>query len=190
MNLRPTLLNTLRNSHSTARRWWLVMSLLAAAPMFTNAQAPNGITGQFWVNCAGNAVLFLNGQEFLKGGTGTFKSEKVTIKPGDRIVVQLKKTGNGKPAFYACMISEDDSIVASFRHGDFKIINDIAVTNFTPQDYNSLKKSAVTVPNDLRRKWQLTELPVKDYSEWFWGDAIDCTIGSIVTEKMFKKKPR
>lgn len=153
-------------------------------------QAPNGITGQLWVTCAGNAIVFLNGKECLKGGTGAFKSEPLTVRPGDRLLIQLKKTGNGKPAFLSCVISEDQAIVASFRNRDFKVITDVSITDFTLQDFAKLKKFATGVPIEMRRKWQLTELPVKNYSEWIWGDANDCTIGCIVTDQMFKKKPR
>jgi hypothetical protein len=164
-----------------------LLHLLAAGSM---AQAPSGLEGQLWVTTRSQVTVYLNGKEVLKATDGTGKSDAVALKPGDRLVLKLHKTGNGNPVFLMCALSTDESLLCNFRNTDFKVVPDVGLTDFADADFQGWKKAASNIANQQATKWKVVELPIKNYSEWMWGDANDCVIAAIITEKMFKKKPR
>jgi len=108
------------------------------------------------------------------------------LKPGDRIVVQLKNT-LGKGRFMMLFMSADRKQMVAFRKTAFKILSDPTQKDFTATEFAAFKKYAKDVTGDFGKPYLL---PFKSTSDWMWGEENISTIGCIVTKEMFKSNPR
>ena len=143
---------------------------------------PKGITGTFYVSVDDAAKIYVNGQKVHDAGVNESRSAEVELHPADRIVVQLRDDGGGR-RFMMIFASSDQKTVVSFRHRDFKVVPDIGVTDFKPEEFQKWPKYAIAEKHGKH-------LPIKSYSEWIWGDISKCTIAGIVTPEMIKPMPK
>ena len=116
-----------------------------------------------------------------KAGIGESRTPELDLKTGDRIVVQLRNDGD-KRYFMLVFASSDGQTVVSFRNHDFKIVPEIGITDFTPDQMQKWTKFA-------KQEKHKAVLPIKSYSEWVWGDLDKCILACTVDPKMFSQKP-
>jgi hypothetical protein len=138
--------------------------------------------GSFYVSVDDAATIFVNGIKVHHAGIGETRSAEIELRTGDRIVVQLRDDG-GERRFVMVFASSDGQSIVNFRNNDYKIIPDLGITDFTPEQFEKLKKSA----KDLRQK---VALPVKCSSESVWGELNSSILGSVVTIKMFAARSK
>lgn len=143
---------------------------------------PKGVTGTFYVSVDDGAKIFINGQQVHDAGVNESRSGELELSVGQRIVVQLRDDGGGH-RFMMAFVSSDRQTVISFRHRDFKIVPDLDATDFTPAEFLKWPKYA----KDEKRK---PLLPVKNYSEWMWGDVPKCILAGTITPEMIKPLPK
>jgi hypothetical protein len=162
-----------------------VLALLLALPVqaqFTSTLDQKSTKGTFYVSVDDAAIIYVNGKETFKAGWGESRSTELELKTGDRIVVQLREDGGGR-RFMLVFASTDGQTIVSFKNHDFKIVPDIGVTDFTPEQFKAWTKYA-------KQEKHKNVLPIKNYSEWIWGDLDKCSIASVVTLQMFAKRPQ
>ena len=104
------------------------------------------------------------------------------LKVGDRVVVELRNDSDGRH-FLFLFASSDGGTVVSFKHHDFKVVPDLNVNDFTPDQLKLWTKYAKEEKQDNAEK-----LPVKSHSEFIWGDLDKCIIAGIVTPEMITRK--
>ena len=138
--------------------------------------------GIFYVSVDDAATIYINGKKFYSAGIGESRSPETELKTGDRLVVQLRDDGGGRH-FVMLFASSDGQSVVSFRGNDFKIIPDLDVTDFTPAQYEKWK----TFAKQEKFKYPL---PIKSYSESFWGDLNNCILACTVKPRVFSQRPQ
>ena len=136
--------------------------------------------GTFYLSVDDAVSIFINGAPVYKTGRGESRSPELALKTGDRLVVQLRNDGD-KRYFMLAFVSSDRQTVVSFRNRDFKIVPDIDVTDFAPDQFQKWNKFA---KEDKRKP----VLPIKSYSEWVWGDLDKCILACTITPQMFSQK--
>lgn len=158
----------------------LAGSLLFIAPCLAQQGAVNsrGVMGNFYVSVDDGAKIFVNGQKIHEAGMNESRSGELELKADQRIVVQLRDDGGGH-RFMLVFVSSDKKTVVSFRQRDFKIVPDIGVTDFTPEEFQKWTKFA----KDEQRK---SILPVKSNSDWVWGDMSKCILACMIRPDMLK----
>jgi hypothetical protein len=152
------------------------------------APAPSPpVKGKLFISVDDKAVILVNGTEVHKGDLGESESSDIEIKPGDRIVVNLKNTLD-KRRFMMLFMSNDRQQMVNFTSRFFKILPDPLAKDFTPTEFASIRQQAKDVRmGDYTKGYPL---PFKSTSEWIWGDVNVCSIGCILTKEMFKQNPR
>ena len=138
------------------------------------------IKGSFYVSVDDAATIYVNGKQFYSANIGESRSPETELKTGDRIVVHLRDDGGGRH-FVMLFASSDGQNIVSFRSNDFKIVPDLDVTDFTPDQFEKWKKYA----QSERFRYPL---PIKSYSESFWGDLNQCIVACTLKTKMFSQR--
>ena len=165
------------------------ISLFGILALHCSAQLPGKpagepIKGTFYVSVNDTATIFVNGQNAYQAPFGDSRSPEMELKMGDRIVVQLRNEAADR--HFICLFASADGLtVVSFKHHDFKIVPDLGVTDFTPEQFQKWNKSA---KEEKQKKAE--KLPVKSYSEFIWGDLEKCIIAGPVTPQMITRKPQ
>lgn len=159
----------------------LAISCLAQLP---GAMQPQPIKGTFYVSVDDACTIYINGQKVYDARIGESRSPELDLKAGDRIVVALRNDTDGKH-FLLLFASSDGKSVVSFKHHDFKIVPDIGVTDFTPEQFQKWTKYAKE-----ERVPKSAKLPIKSYSEFMWGDLDKCIIAGSITPQMISQKPQ
>lgn len=157
----------------------LSLSSFAQLPSKT---PPKGLVGTFYVSVDDGATIFVNGQQIHNAGMNESRSGELELSVGQRIVVQLRDDGGGR-RFMLAFVSSDRQTVISFRHRDFKVVPDLDVKDFTPEQFQKWPKFA-------KEEKHKPLLPVKNYSEWVWGDLSKCIIACTITPEMAKPMPK
>lgn len=140
--------------------------------------------GSFYVAVDDAATLFVNGEKVFHATVGQSKSRPMELKTGDRFVVHLRDDG-GVKKFVVLFASTDGRSVVSFTNRDFKIVPDLDVTDFTPEQFQGWSKYAKQLKLKSRRG---AELPIKSYSEALWGDLNRCILACKITPEMFSQR--
>lgn len=166
----------------------IILSLLCLT-WCCQAQLPNKadllpIKGTFYVSVDDKCTLFVNGQSAYQAKLGQSRSPEMELKVGDRIVVQLQNDGDKRYFTFLFAASDGQSII-SFKHRDFKIVPDIGVTDFSPEQFASWTKFAKE-----EEKNKTYVLPVKSASEFMWGDLDTSIIAGVVTQQMISRKAK
>jgi len=160
---------------------------LALLTLHCSAQLPNTpkpIKGTFYVSVDDACTIFVNGQNVFQAGFGQSRSPELELKVGDRVVLQLRNDSNGRH-FIFLFASSDGQAVISFKHRDFKIVPDIGVTDFTPEQFQKWTKFA----KEEKQK-NAAKLPVKSASEFIWGDLDKTIIAGSITPQMVALKSK
>ena len=143
--------------------------------------------GKLFISVDDKAVIFVNGTEVHKGDLGESEFSDIELKPGDRIVVNLKNTLD-KHRFMMLFMSNDRKQMVSFTSRFFKILPDPLAKDFAATDFAQLRQQARDVRlGDYTKGYPL---PFKSTSEWIWGDVNVCSIGCLLTKEMFKPNLR
>jgi hypothetical protein len=167
---------------------YILFSLLLLFSFVSFAETPPsaGVKGKLFVSVDDKADIFINGAEFHHAPLNESESPEFELKPGDRIVAQLKNT-LGKGRLMLLFMSADRKQMVAFRKTSFKILADPTQKDFTAADFAGFKKQAKNVTGDFGKPYLL---PFKSTSEWVWGEENVSSIGCIVTKDMFKPNPR
>ncbi len=161
---------------------FIVFVVCAATPCTAQLTSDQKITvGSFYVSVDDSAKIFINGKESYVAPINESKSPELEIKTGDRIVVHLHNQTAGR-RFLMTFAATDAKTVVSFRNQDFRIVPDLAVTDFTPDEFKRWKQA--------KQEKGRSNLPVKSYSEWVWGDTNDSILACIVTPQMVSQRPK
>ena len=160
----------------------LCLCSLAAHAQLPAAAGPKTLTGNFYVSVDDACTIYLNGEKAYSAKVGESRSPELTVKVGDRIVVHLRNDTDGRHFIF--LFSASDGEVISFKHRDFKVVPDLEVTDFKPEQFQLWTKYA----KEEKQK-KAAKLPVKSYSEFFWGDLDKCILAATVTSSMVSEKP-
>lgn len=155
--------------------------LALAGPVFAQLPA-KPITGTFYASADDHATIYLNGQKAHQADYGAKRSAEMTLKVGDRIVIQLIND-SGPKGFLLTFKSSDDATLVNFRRADFKIVPDIDITDFTGEQFKRWTKIAKPSPR------KELGLPFKNSSEWVWGEGDKCILAAVVTSQMVGSSP-
>ncbi len=155
----------------------LLLSVCVSAQLPTNDPTVKGV---FHLNVDDSARIFINGiEEHRTTGLGKSKSKEVGLKPGDRIVVQLRNVASPK-YFIMAFASSDRTQLVSFPRQSFKLLADPEAKDFVAADFSRVSK----YPKAQNHKAD-TVFPFKHNSDYVWGEFDECAIGCIVTQQMF-----
>lgn len=139
---------------------------------------------RFYVAVDDAATIYVNGKEVFAATHGDSKSEELTLKEGDRVVVKLRDDG-GERKFVAALVATDGKNIVSFAGNDFRIVPDVGVTDFTEAQFKGWSRRAKNLGKPGEKL-----LPIKTYSRNFWGDLNSCTVAGVVTSQMISKAPQ
>ena len=153
-----------------------------AAPAKLEPMVPLGkeaaLKGVFHMEVDDTCDLYVNGTKVHSGSYAPSKSEEISLKPGDRVVAQLKSLA--PPKFFKLLfVSSDKRQMINFSNSSFKILPDAEATDFTPVQYNSYTRFAREL------KGTRNPFPFKNKSEYMWGESEISTLGSIIIREMF-----
>lgn len=141
------------------------------------------IKGTFYVSVDDSATIFVNGVNMYEAKWGDSRSPELELKVGDRIVIQLRNEVTDRH-FTLFFSSSDGLTMISFKHHDFKIVTDVGVTDFTPEQLQKWTKSA---REEKQKKG--VKMAVKNSSEYIWGDLEKCSLAGFITPQMVSRKP-
>lgn len=156
----------------------LVATLSSQAQLASKPGDP--IKGTFYVSVDDAATIYINGTKFYTAGIGENRSPETELKVGDRIVIHLR---NDTAERRFLLVFAGTETIVNFRARDFKIVPDLGVTDFTPEKFESWKKS----PRSERIK-DAKDLPIKNSSDWMWGDLDKTIIAGTITSQMVGKR--
>lgn len=142
--------------------------------------ADGSVRGKFYIAVNNRASIFVNGTSAFDAPTGESTSPELTLKPGDRVVARLSALGNVR-GFMIAFVASDRRTIVNFPARAFRILSDSTGNDFTANDFAANKRVAVLLPAQGVKK-----LPISSQSEWIWGDAEVCDIGSLLTREMFR----
>lgn len=134
--------------------------------------------GRFYIDVDDGARIFINGQLAHTAGIDTSISGEVSLAVGDRVVAQLTNNQGGK-WLKLVFLSTDQRSIISFQRLNYRILNDLALVDFTVADWSKFKpvKNAEIDRN---------RLSIKNNAASIWGDAENTTVGSVITADMVK----
>lgn len=163
-------------------RIFLFLALAFTTLVPCNAQITNKpMKGTFYITVDDAATIYVNGEKVIAAGIGESRSPEIELKADDRIVVQLRDDGGGRH-FMMVFASSDGQSLCNFRASNFKVVTDLGITDFTPEQFQKWTKSA-------KMEKHKPILPIKSHSEFLWGDLSKCTIACIVNGNMFSQRP-
>ncbi len=166
----------------------LLLLLVMATPLW--AQTPGDSTigpthGTLYVSVDQKATFYLNGTELKLGKD---KTVAVTLAPGDRLVAKASSTHYYRH-LAMLFVSDDKQTEISFRTAHIKLLPDPQATDFTADQFNDFPKSVEPIDRLVKPDYitrMKAAFPVKNDSQFFWGDQMDCTMGCLLTADMFK----
>ena len=158
--------------------------VLQCSAQLPGAPAPPPMKGTFYVSVDDAATIYVNGQKAYDAKFGESRSPELELKEGDRIVVELRNDTDGRH-FLFLFASSDGNSVISFRQHDFKIVPDIGIMDFTPDEFQKWTKYA---KEEKQKKTK--RLPVASASEFIWGDLDKCIIAGPITSRMISQKQK
>jgi len=158
--------------------------LSTALSQLPDAPTPPPIKGTFYVSVDDAATIYVNSQKAFEAKFGESRSPELELKAGDRIVVELRNDTDGRH-FIFLFASSDGNSVISFKQHDFKIVPDIGLTDFTPEQFQKWTKFA----REEKQKKAL-KLPITSGSEFIWGDLDKCILAGPITPHMISQKQR
>jgi len=161
-----------------------LMLTLRCPAQLPGAPEPAPIKGTFYISVDDAATIYVNGQKAFSAPIGENRSPELELKVGDRIVVELRNDTDGRH-FIMLFASSDGQTVISFKQHDFKIVPDIGVTDFTPEQFQQWTKYAKEEKQKKAKK-----LPITSGSEFIWGDLDKCIIAGPITPHMISQKQR
>jgi hypothetical protein len=109
--------------------------------------------------------------------------QKQNSKTGDRVLVRMDNDRGGPRRFMLLFASSDGQTIVSCRSRDYKIVPDVDVSDFGPDQYQKWTR----YPKQDHMKHRL---PIKSYSDWVWGDLEKSILASVVTPQMFSNRPK
>jgi hypothetical protein len=151
-----------------------------ATAQFATSLTERTVKGKLYVSVDDRATFFVNGTNVYTANGGESRSPEIELKTGDRLVIQLVDFG-GDRHFIALFASTDGSTILSFRAHDFKIVPDLDVVDFTPEQLKQWNKYG-----KLDRG--KPSLPIKSSSESIWGDTKSSIIAGFITPQMFSQR--
>ncbi len=160
----------------------LLVFPLASRAQFSSTLNDKAVKGTFYVSVDDGATIFINGQKFYDAPLNESRSPETQLKTGDRIVIHLRNDSAGR-RFLMAFAGSDGQTIVSFQARDFRIVPDLGVTDFTPEQLAKWTKQ----PKAEHRK---DTLPLKSYSDWMWGDLDKSIIAATVTAPMFSQRPK
>jgi hypothetical protein len=170
--------------------------LLTAAPLWGQLEESDkgSVRGTLYVLVDQTATIYLNGKNVQLSKKKGDATAQVVLEPGDRLVLKISSTHDYRHLallFVADGQNADGSRTEiSFRTAYFKLIPDPDLTDFTEDQFKGYSKGATPLDRLIKRD-QLAHIekthmfPFKNISEFFWGDRLDCTVGTIITADMF-----
>jgi hypothetical protein len=158
------------------------VATLSCEAQFASTLNDRSLSGTFYVSVDDAATIYINGSKFYGVGIGEHRSPETELKTGDRIVLHLRNDTAGR-RFRMVFAGSDGQTIVNFRARNFKIVEDLDVTDFKPEDLSKWTKYA----KDGGGK---NNLPVKNYSDWMWGDLNKCILAGVVTHQMFSQRPK
>ena len=161
------------------RAFFFLLLLCCGVSAQFSAKEPT-VKGIFHLNVDDSARIFINGiGEHRNSALGKSKSKELGLKPGDRIVVQLR---NASPPRYFIMAftASDKTQMVSFPRQTFKILGDPESKDFSAADFSRNGK----YPKAINQKTDAV-FPFKHNSDYVWGEFDECAIGCVVTQQMF-----
>jgi hypothetical protein len=152
----------------------------AATPKLSTPQQT--LKGSFYVSVDDGASIYVNGNKVHTAKINESRSPEMELKTGDRVVVHLHNA-TAEHRFMMLFVGSDQSNIVSFRARDFRMVPELGVTDFSPEQFQQWTKQG-------RLERYQSRLPVKSYSDWVWGDGDESIIACSVTAPMFSQKPR
>ena len=140
------------------------------------------VKGSFYVSVDDDAAIFVNGNKVHSAGINESRSPELELKTADRVVVHLHNATAGH-RFMMVFVSSDQTKIVSFHARDFRLVPDLGLTDFTPDQFQRWTKQ----PKVERQE---KHLPIKSYSDWVWGDSDESIIAGVVTPQMITQKPK
>ena len=171
------------HSMNSPRLVALAILILFSPILFGQAlSSDRALKGNVYINADDGARVFLNGTEFLAhnwnkhGSPG--KSSEVALKPGDRLVFQLRNADYvpGNFGVIAQFISADFKSAVNLPHEAYRILPDANATDFTPVDFMRARPAI-----EVKKRGGLQ---FKNKSEWTWGPTPNCTLGVLLSRDM------
>jgi hypothetical protein len=159
----------------------LLFTLPCRSQLPVSGSAPP-IKGTFYVTVDDECTIFVNGKEVYHAKIGESRSPETELKVGDHLVVQLLNKTDGRH-FLFCFVSADGKTIFNFKHHQFKIVPDIDVTDFKPEQFSSWP----TAKEEKQKKAK--KLPIQNFSEFIWGDLDKCIIATAISPEMIYQKP-
>jgi hypothetical protein len=163
--------------HKSFCRFIITIVVGLFLPSLCSAQ-PRSLVGTFYVSVDDVAKLFVDGKEVYVAKYGESRSGELELKVGSRVVARVANEV-GKRRFMLAFLSTNRGTVVNFKHRDFKIVTDINVTDFTPDDFAKWTKFAEEEKHE-------PVFQFKTLSEWVWGDLNKCTLACVITEEMIR----
>jgi hypothetical protein len=160
----------------------LLLILRSDAQLPVAGSAPP-IKGTFYVSVDDECTIYVNGKNIYHAAIGESRSPETELKVGDHIVVQLLNKTDGRH-FLFVFASSDGRTIFSFKHHEFKVVPDINVTDFTPQQF-----AGWTLMAKEEKQKKAKKLPIQNFSEFMWGDLDKCIIAGAVAPEMIYQKP-
>lgn len=158
----------------------LLLCVSATAQLATPIPKDPAVKGAFYLSIDDVARIYINGIEAHKNASlGKSKSKDVALKPGDRIVVQLRNATMPR-YFIMAFASTDKKLIVSFPRQSLKLLPDADATDFTEADFFRLSK----YPKADSRKPD-GSIPFKHNSDYVWGEFDNCALACTLTAQMF-----
>lgn len=175
---------------------FLAATVLPLSAQTDGMDATSGpMHGTLYINVDQVGTIYLNGTKIAvaKGQHNT----AIALSPGDRLVVKTT-SGHAYRHLGMLFVSDDKTTEISFRVAHFKLLPDPETTDFTADQFNDFPKKVIPyneLPGTGPQKDSSsgkTAFPVKNDSEFFWGDAKaqDCAVGALITADMFTLVPQ
>lgn len=150
--------------------------LTVANPLRIGVVEP--VKGTVFCDIDDRGTIFVNGIKIHTAGMGFSRSGEVTLKPSDRLVIQLASTAD--PRYCKVLfVSSDKKQMINFGNTNFKILPDPDSNDFEAAAFGATNKFA----KDLKK--EKNPFPYKNQSEYVWGDLNICAIGAVITKEMF-----
>lgn len=146
-------------------------------PMVSMGKEP-AVKGVFHMEVDDECTLFVNGVKVHYGGHEPSKSGEVSLKPGDRVLAQLK-SHSGPRYLKLLFVTTNRQQMVNFTNMAFKILPDAEAKDFKPAEFNASTRNA----REIKR--ERNPFPFKNKSEYIWGDSDIAILGSILTREMF-----
>jgi len=138
------------------------------------------VKGKFQVMVEDEVRIYVNGKRFYAQTVSSGDSRETTLKPGDRIIFQLKNTRvigiDGKRYLHVVFTASDHSLVVRFPSSALKILPDREAADISEAQLARLPKFAVEVHPEHYR----------EQPDFVWGESEATALGTVLKREMFK----